>query len=66
MTELTMFVWFFFFVGGEDCRRTLEYCARNATEFSILGELICRSLVVKNVEGNSVDGGLTWEASEGH
>ena len=41
----------------------MEYWARN-TEFSVLGELFCRSLLVKNVEGDSVDGGLAWEASE--
>jgi hypothetical protein len=40
-------------VGWEGCRRTLEYCARNATKFSILGELFCRSLVVKNVESST-------------
>lgn len=31
----------------------------------MLGEL-CESLVDKNAEDNAVDGGLAWEASEGH
>ena len=30
----------------------------------MLGALFCRGLLVKNVEGISVDGGLAWEASE--
>lgn len=31
----------------------------------MLGELFCRGLEDKNVEGNAVDGGLAWKSSEG-
>ena len=30
----------------------------------MLAELFFRSFLIKNVEGNSGDGGLAWEASE--
>lgn len=48
-------------VFWEDFKMTLEYCVRKATECSMLGELFCRNLEDKNVEGNAVHGCLASE-----
>ena len=40
-------------------------CARKAIECSVLGEMFCRILEGKNGEGNTEDGSLACEVSEG-
>lgn len=50
---------------GEDSGRNGDICASKAMECSVLGELLCRSLEDKNVEGSAKDGVLACDVPEG-
>ena len=51
----------------ENCRRSLELCAKKSLKekYSMLCDLLCRSLEGNNVEGNVKYGGLVCKGSEG-